>query len=46
MPVNIDLLFAMYGFVFYFYGVYLHSGYEIPGLSAHNPIINTSFQGH
>ncbi len=36
MPVNIDGLFLMYGFLFYFYGVYLHSGHEHPALSAHN----------
>ena len=45
MPCNIDLLFFIYATFFYFYGVYLHSGHELPGLSAHNPYINTSFQG-
>ena len=43
-PVNIDAMFVMYSLLFYFYGVYLHSGYEIEALSAHNKYINTSFQ--
>lgn len=44
LPLNIDLMFVMYGIMFYFYGVYLHSGHELSFLSAHNPIVNTSFQ--
>ena len=44
IPVNMDMLFIEYGLFFYIYGVYLHWGYELPGLSAHNPIINTSYQ--
>jgi hypothetical protein len=41
MPINIDLLFAVFGLLFYGYGVYLHWGHESPLLSAHNPIFNT-----
>ena len=44
IPINLDLLFIGYGLFFYFYGVYLHSGHELESLSAHNPILNTSFQ--
>ena len=40
---NMDLLFAIFASLFYGYGVYLHCGYELPGLSAHNPIFNTSY---
>jgi hypothetical protein len=43
MPINIDLLFAIFTTLFYGYGVYLHWGYESPYLSAHNPIFNTSY---
>jgi lathosterol oxidase len=43
MPINIDLLFGIFGTLFYGYGVYLHWGYESPMLSAHNPIFNTSY---
>jgi len=43
MPTNIDLLFAIFGLLFYGYGVYLHFGYESPMLSAHNPVFNTSY---
>ena len=46
MPVNMDMLYSLYAFCFYFYGVYLHSGHEFESLSAHNPYINTSFQVH
>lgn len=44
MPINMDLLFFTYGAFFYGYGVYLHWGYEVRGLGAHQPFINTSFQ--
>ena len=44
IPVNMDMLFIQYGLFFYVYGVYLHWGYELPQLSAHNPFINTSYQ--
>jgi lathosterol oxidase len=43
VPINIDLLFGIFTTLFYGYGVYLHSGYESPLLSAHNPIFNTSY---
>lgn len=43
MPINMDLLFFIFASLFYGYGVYLHSGYELPFLSAHNPIFNTSY---
>ena len=39
-----DLLFFTYGAFFYFYGVYLHCGYELEYPDAHHPILNTSFQ--
>ena len=44
MPINIDLLFGIFGTLFYGYGVYLHWGYESPYLSAHNPIFNTRLE--
>ena len=44
LPVNMDMLFFQYGLFFYAYGVYLHWGFEVDALSAHNPIINTAFQ--
>jgi Delta7-sterol 5-desaturase len=44
LPMNIDMVFATFGIFFYGYGVYLHSGHELPLISAHNPIINSSFQ--
>jgi len=44
MPVNMDLLFFTYGTFFYGYGVYLHWGYELSWLGAHQRFINTSFQ--
>lgn len=43
LPINIDLLFAIFSTLFYGYGVYLHWGFESPYLSAHNPIFNTSY---
>lgn len=43
MPINMDLLFAIFATLFYGYGVYLHFGYETKYLSAHNPIFNTSY---
>ena len=44
LPTNIDLLFAQFALLFYAYGVYLHWGYETPLISAHNPIINGSYE--
>ena len=44
MPINIDLMFAIYAIMFYGYGVYLHCGFEADCLPAHHPIFNTSFQ--
>lgn len=43
MPINIDLLFAIFATLFYGYGVYLHWGYETKYLTAHNPIFNTAY---
>lgn len=43
VPTNIDLLFGIFVSLFYGYGVYLHSGYELKGLGAHQPIFNTSY---
>lgn len=44
MPVNMDMLFGTFAVFFYFYGVLIHSGHELPWLSAHNKYINTPFQ--
>ncbi|CAE7661633.1 Sc5d, partial [Symbiodinium pilosum] len=44
LPINMDVLFGMFAVMFYAYGVYLHSGYELAWPDAHHPIINTSFQ--
>jgi len=45
MPINMDMMFLMYGIFFYGYGVYLHTGYEIDWIvDAHHPIINSAFQ--
>jgi lathosterol oxidase len=44
MPMNIDLVFAVYTLFFYGYGIYLHWGYEFDWPDAHHPIINSSFQ--
>lgn len=43
MPINMDLMFALFSTLFYGYGVYLHWGYETTMLSAHNPILNTAY---
>lgn len=43
MPINVDLLFAIFATLFYGYGVYLHWGYESTWLSTHNPVFNTSY---
>ena len=43
MPVNVDMVFAVYLSLFYAYGVYLHSGHELQWPNAHTPLINTSF---
>lgn len=40
---NMDLLFSIFTFLFYGYGVYLHCGYESSYLTAHQPIFNTSY---
>lgn len=44
MPTNMDLMYFTFGIFFYGYGVALHSGHELPFLSAHNYWINTPFQ--
>eukprot|EP00933_Yihiella_yeosuensis_P050891 TRINITY_DN48696_c0_g1_i1.p1 TRINITY_DN48696_c0_g1~~TRINITY_DN48696_c0_g1_i1.p1 ORF type:complete len:299 (+),score=53.10 TRINITY_DN48696_c0_g1_i1:181-1077(+) len=43
-PVNMDVLFGIYTLILYFYGVYLHCGYELEWPDAHHPWINSSFQ--
>jgi Delta7-sterol 5-desaturase len=43
LPINMDLMFAVFAVFFYGYGVYLHWGYEAKILSAHNPVLNTSY---
>jgi Delta7-sterol 5-desaturase len=43
MPLDMDLLFGIFAIFFYGYGVYLHYGYESPMLSAHQPMLNTSY---
>lgn len=50
MPINMELMFGIYAILFYFYGVYLHCGheptllFEVLGIDAHHPILNTSYQ--
>mmetsp|Transcript_1075 Transcript_1075/g.1371 ORF Transcript_1075/g.1371 Transcript_1075/m.1371 type:complete len:286 (+) Transcript_1075:2-859(+) len=44
--VNIDVLFAQWGTLFYVYGTYLHWGYESQYISAHNKILNTAYDHH
>mmetsp|Transcript_581 Transcript_581/g.577 ORF Transcript_581/g.577 Transcript_581/m.577 type:complete len:299 (-) Transcript_581:318-1214(-) len=44
--VNIDILFAQWGTLFYVYGTYLHWGYESQFLSAHNKVLNTAYDHH
>lgn len=44
VPTNVDLLFFEFTLFFYGYGTYLHWGYEWPGLSAHQPYINSAYQ--
>lgn len=44
MPINVDLLFAVYALFFYVYGVALHWGFESEHLSAHQAIINGPFE--
>lgn len=43
LPINMDLMFAIFATLFYGYGVYLHWGYESTWLTAHNPIFNTAY---
>lgn len=44
MPINIDLVFGVFGVFFYAYGVFIHCGFEPAWLTAHNPLwINTSY---
>lgn len=43
LPANMDLLYAQFAIFFYAYGVYLHWGFESEHLSAHNPVINSSY---
>jgi len=44
MPINIDVVFFTYAIFFYFYGTYLHWGYEFDWPDAHHPVLNTAFQ--
>lgn len=44
VPINIDMLFFMFGLLFYGYGTFLHWGYESTVLDAHNPVCNTAYQ--
>eukprot|EP00516_Mucochytrium_quahogii_P001210 CAMPEP_0203759658 /NCGR_PEP_ID=MMETSP0098-20131031/12763_1 /ASSEMBLY_ACC=CAM_ASM_000208 /TAXON_ID=96639 /ORGANISM=" , Strain NY0313808BC1" /LENGTH=271 /DNA_ID=CAMNT_0050652765 /DNA_START=274 /DNA_END=1089 /DNA_ORIENTATION=+ len=46
VPINVDLMFGQWTTLFYFYGTYIHLGYEFPWLNAHQPIINTSYHHH
>ena len=46
MPVNIDLMFAQWGTLFYIYGTYLHWGFESKYISAHNKVLNTAYDHH
>jgi lathosterol oxidase len=43
-PINIDMMFFIYGVFFYAYGCYLHWGYETDWPDAHHPVLNTAFQ--
>ena len=43
MPINMDMLFALFGAFFYGYGTYLHWGFELSYPDAHHSWINTSF---
>jgi lathosterol oxidase len=43
LPINLDLLFAIFATLFYGYGVFLHMGFECSFLSAHNIFLNTSY---
>jgi lathosterol oxidase len=44
MPVNIDLVFGVFGVFFYAYGVFLHCGFEPDWLPPDNKfLINTSY---
>jgi sterol desaturase/sphingolipid hydroxylase (fatty acid hydroxylase superfamily) len=44
VPTNMDLLFVQYVIFFYAYGVYLHWGYESEYLSAHQSLVNGSYE--
>lgn len=43
-PLNLDIMFIIFGLCFYGYGVYLHTGFELPFLSAHTLVLNTNYQ--
>ena len=43
-PVNIDLLFGTFVLFFYFYGTFLHWGFESAYLSAHQPFVNGAYE--
>jgi lathosterol oxidase len=42
-PVNMDLIFTMFFLMFYFHGLWQHSGYEIPFVDGHSKYILTSY---
>ena len=44
MPTNLDLLFGVFVLFFYGYGTVLHWGFEFEFLSAHQSIINGSYE--
>lgn len=44
LPVNIDVLFFTFTLLFYGYGTTLHWGFESTYLSAHNSIVNGSYE--
>ena len=44
MPINQDLISFIFGVFLGIYGVYLHSGFELSFLSAHNYWISTPYQ--
>merc|ERR1712107_173760 len=44
--VNVDMVYATWGSLFYGYGTYLHWGYESQYIGAHNGFLNTAYDHH
>jgi len=45
-PLNMDATLAVWFIMFYSWGVYMHSGFEVPWIDSHSPIINGAYQHH